>query len=174
MKNELAWTSTILTVYKYLERICGAIDKIIMQRALGSTNIVGQNYFYNNTLAVSEKIIDLSERKITLINLKVLIEETLAEINQNDAQILIYKYVDCLRHREIADACGVGLRTIFRKTASAEATFKSRLCSKGYNDIKLKDMLRNEGWINNIYSNLVEKDNGFEISNAYLARAVSM
>ena len=30
MKNDLHWTKTILTVYRYLERICGGMDKIIM------------------------------------------------------------------------------------------------------------------------------------------------
>ena len=47
-KDEILWTKTLLSVYRYLERICGAIDKIILQRALNCSNVTGQNYFYNN------------------------------------------------------------------------------------------------------------------------------
>lgn len=174
MKNELCWTKTILTVYRYLERICGAIDKIVMQSALGSSNIVGQNYFYNNTLTVSQKIIDLSERKVTLINLKILIEDTLAEINSQDAQLLIVKYLDGKDNSQILETLDMSKRSFFRKLPLAEMSFKRKLTSKGYNDIKLKNMLGKEAWINNVYNTIAEKDEGFVMSNSYLSKAVSM
>lgn len=174
MKNDLLWTETILTVYRYLERISGAIDKIIMQRALASSNIVGQNYFYNNTYSVSQRIIDLSERKITLINLKVLIEDTLCKIDPKEAKILIFKYVDKLKSREIAPKMGIALRSVFRKLESAEQSFKSELIASGYNDIKLKDMLKDEVWINQTYNALAKKDENFEFTKIYLAKAVSI
>ena len=145
-----------------------------MQRALGSSNIVGQNYFYNNTLTISQKIIDLSERKVTLINLKILIEECLAEINEKDAQVLIEKYVDGLRNKELAESLNVGLRTIFRKVETAEMSFKSRLCSKGYNDIKLRDMLSKETWIKNVYNSIADKKEEFNLTNTVFSKAVSM
>lgn len=174
MKNDLYWTKTILTVYRYLERICGGMDKIIMQRALSSSNIVGQNYFYNNTFTLTQKIIDLSERKVTLINLKVLIEDSLAEIDEKDSQILIEKYVDGLRNPQLCESLGVGLRTIFRKIECAEYSFKSKLCSKGYNDIKLRDMLQKETWIKNVYNSIALKKEEYSLSNSEFSKAVSM
>lgn len=174
MKNDLYWTKTILTVYRYLERICGGIDKIIMQKALGCSNIVGQNYFQNNTLSVSQKIIDLSERKVTLINLKVLIEQSLSAISQKDAQVLIEKYVDGTKNKDLAENMGVGLRTIFRKIESAEMAFKSKICLKGYNDIKLCDMLKNESWIKNVYNSIANKKDDFQMTNVEFSRAVSI
>ncbi len=174
MINDLCWTKTVLTVYRYLERICGAIDKIVMKSALGSSNILGQNYFYNNTLTISQKIIELSERKVTLINLKILIEETLAQIDEKEAQVLIEKYVDGLKNQTLADNLGVGLRTIFRRITSAEQSFKSKLTAKGYNDVKIKDMLKNEAWINNAYYTISTKNEDIEFSQKYLEKAVSM
>ncbi len=174
MKNDLCWARTILTVYRYLERIAGAIDKIVMQRALGSSNIVGQNYFYNNTLTISEKLIELSERKVTLINLKVLIEDALGDMDEKDANVLIQKYVDGLRNKDLAESQCVGLRTIFRKVEKAELAFKGKIVSKGFNDIRLKDMLKDEIWINNAYNALANKDENFDMSNMNLAKAVSL
>lgn len=174
MKNDLIWTKTLLTVYRYLERISGAIDKIIMQSALNSSNIVGQNYFYNNVYSISQKLIDLSERKVTLINLKVLIEETLADIDEKSAKILIEKYFDGIKSKEIAERNSISMRTVFRKITNAENGFCCRLRLKGYNGTKLENMLKYEGWINNVFLRLSEKDDEFELSNSYLAKAVSM
>lgn len=174
MKNDLCWTKTILTVYKYLERISGAIDKIVEKSALASFNIIGQNYHNNNTLSISNKIIELSERKVTLINLKVLVEQTFLEISEKDAQILIEKYVDGRKTIEVADRFELSLRTCFRRISSAENSFKSKLCAKGYNDIKIADMLKDEGWIIRAYNNIATKEGEFEISNSYLEKAVSM
>lgn len=174
MNKDLCWVKTILTVYRYLERICGAIDKIIMKSAMGSSNIVGQNYFYNNVFTISQKIIDLSERKVTLINLKLLIENSLSQIDEKDAQLLIEKYVDGLKNKNMADNLNVGLRTIFRRIDSAEMSLKSKLSAKGYNDEKLKCMLKNEAWIINTYNIIASKNEDVELSNAYLDKAVMM
>lgn len=175
MKNDLVWTKTLLSVYRYLERICGAIDKIVMKSALNSADILGQNYFYNNVYSISQKLIDLSERKITLINLKILIEETLGEIDNQSARILIQKYFDGTKCKDIAEKNNISLRTVFRKIANAEKAFCCRLRMKGYNFLKLGSMLKDEGWINNVYLRLSEKaDDDFVLSNSYLAKAVSM
>lgn len=175
MKNDLIWTKTLLSVYRYLERICGAIDKIVMKSALNSADILGQNYFYNNVYSISQKIIDLSERKITLINLKILIEETLGEIDKKSARILIQKYFDGTKCKDIALINNVSLRTVFRKISNAENAFSCRLRMKGYNSFKLDNILKEEGWINNVFLRLSEKnDEDFSLSNSYLAKAVSM
>ena len=40
MKNDELWAKTLLSVYRYLERIAGAIDKIILRSGLNSANMV--------------------------------------------------------------------------------------------------------------------------------------
>lgn len=175
MKNKNIWTKTLLTVYRYLERIAGAIDKIIMQSALSSNNLTTQNYFYNNVLSVSQKILDLSERKVTLINLKVLIEQTLGELDKNDALILIEKFVDGDKTKDIMAKNNISMRTVFRKIENAQNSFSSKLLIKGYNDEKLSQMLKDEGWILNVHGRYSVKDEEeISLSGVYLAKAVSM
>ena len=38
MNSDCVWAKTLLSVYRYLERIAGAIDKIIEKTGLGSAN----------------------------------------------------------------------------------------------------------------------------------------
>ncbi|MBP3431670.1 MAG: hypothetical protein J6K39_02320 [Clostridia bacterium] len=175
MKNNYVWAKTLLMVYRYLERIAGAIDKIVMQSALNCSNISGQNYFYNNVMSISQKIIDLSERKVTLINLKILIEECLKEIPQKDAIILIEKFFDGVKTKNLVERHHISMRTVFRKIEAAVNAFSSKLMSKGYSDLKIDKMLENEGWIRNVYVRLSKAEvEDFCLSKTYLAKAVSM
>ncbi len=175
MKNDVLWTKTILSVYRYLERICGAIDKIIMSMALNCGDMLGQNYNINNAYSVSQKIIDLSERKVKLINLKILIEETLKEINKKDALLLIERYFNATPRKELSEKNEVSLRTIFRKIEQAENTFSKRLTIKGYGSLALSEMLKEEGWINSVYLRISsENKEDICLSNKFLSEAVAM
>ncbi len=174
MKTDFVWAKTLLSVYRYLERITGAIDKIILRSGLNSANICGQNFFQNNILTVTQKIIDLSERKVTLINLKILIDDTLKSIDQESAEFLIEKYFDGAKARELVERHEISIRTVFRKLDAAVKSFAIGLSKKGYPDFRLASMLENEEWILNVYRTLL---NGNEeqvvLSKINLARAVS-
>lgn len=175
MSNKLVWTKTILSVYRYLERICDAIDKLVLQSALASADIVGQNFHYNNVFSISQKLIDYSERKITLINLKLLIEDCLSNINSKQANLLIEKYVDEKKVREIACDNNLSMRSAFRKIALAETSFDAKLKFKGFDEFKLQDFLKDEKWIMQTFSRIAnERIDDFSLSNAFLSKAVSM
>lgn len=175
MKNNLLWAKTLLSVYRYLERIAGAIDKLILKSGLGCTNVSGQNYFYNNVFAISQKIIDLSQRKVTLINLKILIEDTLSEIDQSDAQILIERFFDGVKARELCEKHGISMRTAFRKIDGGLNSFSKKLAMKNYGEDRLSHMLKNENWINNVYQRLLnQNEEDVSLSNSFLEKAVNL
>ena len=176
MENNLAWTKTILSVYRYLERICGAIDKIILNTGLSSRNVSLTNYFRNDALSVSQKIIDLSQRKVSLINLKLLTEQCLKKIKTDDARLLILCYIDGMKRRELADKFGISMRTIFRRIDAAESSFAKMLHLKGYTDSKLAEDLKNENWIKSVFSKYSkgEEQERIELSSSYINRAVAM
>lgn len=174
MKSDLTWTKTILSVYRYLERICGGIDKIINRTALASGIYNKQSFFSNDTMSVSERIIDLSERKVTLINLKLLTEDCLKKISESDARILIARYFDGEKRREMAERLGVDIRTVFRKIERAENSFGKALHMKGFDDEKLSKMLRKEKWICGVYAKHNKSDDEIELSQIYLEKAASM
>ena len=175
MKKDLLWAKTLLSVYRYLERLCGSIDKIINRTGLSSINVNSQTFYYNNVYSITQRIIDLSHRKVTLINLKLLIEDILQKMRPCEAKCLISRYVDGTKRRVMAEHEAVSLRTIFRRIERAEASFSKILLAKGYDEVKICKMLIDEQWIHNVYSRIAEKDeDDFCLSNLFLQRAVSI
>ena len=172
METKHVWTKTILSVYRYLERICDAIDRICLTSALSSTDILGQNYFVDNVYAISQKLIDLGQRKITLINLKLLTEDVLSKIKEVDANFLIEKYIDGRKTKDIALKHNVSLRSAFRKLALAEEAFDKKLNILGYDDKKISDMLKDETWIKNVYTRFCQDDKEISLDSKDLSGAV--
>lgn len=128
-----------------------SIDKLVNKRALNSV-YMGSSYFsINNVSFVADKIIELSDRKVRLINLKILTETALKNCNQKHAEILIERYVDGDKAQEIADRHSLSMRTYFRRLASAESEFSSNLSIMGYDDKKISQYLSTEKWISQIY-----------------------
>ena len=135
-----AWGKTILTIYKYLERIAGAIDKLVERQALNSYYYFKENTQNNGVLNVAEKIIELSERKVRLINIKVLTEESLKKCEKKLAELLIYRYIDGDRSEDIAKRLALSERTYFRRLNQAEDQFLHNFIVKGFTENKLKEI----------------------------------
>ena len=145
--NSNVWGKTTLTTYPYLIKIADAIDRMIERRALNSFYVSGSNYLSNNIYDLANKLIDLSERKVTLINLKVLVESALKKCDRESAKLLIAKYMSKKKTAEICDMFKLSTRTYFRKIKEAEDKFSKQLDLQGYNAFKLDNMLKNENWI---------------------------
>ncbi len=147
MDNNNNWTKTLLSVYRYLPRVTYAIDKIVKTRAYNSSYASTNNIAFNNVMNVANTILDLTERKITLINLKLIIEKALHSIDRNLARILILKFIDGKKSNDIADLFKICLRTFFRKVNTALDSFSKALSRMGYTNDNLHKMLKNEKWI---------------------------
>ena len=91
---------------------------------------------------------------MTLINLKVLIEDILSSMQEKDADILICRYIENIKFKDIALEKNIGLRTVFRRVERAEVMFSKKLEARGYSDLKLRNMLKNEKWIMNYYDDI--------------------
>ena len=68
------WTKTLLNCYSYLETICGAIDKTVINYGIGS-------YGSNQIISVANKILSLISRKKFLINTKLIVDNVLNNIS---------------------------------------------------------------------------------------------
>ncbi len=141
------WAKTILKSYRYLERIADAIDRMIENRGLYSMNQNSNNYFYTNIWSVSEKLIELSERKIKLINLKILTEQALSKCGKDYANLLISKYINNNSNEKIIEKYKLSTRTFFRKIERAEQRFENVLELLGFDNENLNEFLRDEKWI---------------------------
>ncbi len=167
------WAKTLLTIYRYLERIAQGIDNQIDKIAENSFYVTGRNFLSNSTSVVANNIIDLSERKVLLINTKVLIEDTLEMCGQDLAQILIQKYIDGDKAREISERYQMSNRTYFRKLDEGLRQFSIMLTRKGYTDTKLLSLLKTEDWIMIFYEQINEGGEQVTIEEKLLKKLAS-
>lgn len=159
MKNK-AWAKTILEVYGYLETICGTIDDVVKNTSLDGFGIS------NDTKDSAERIIELTTKKKNLINLKILIENSLAKLSSADIKILTLFYIDSVKAKDLSEMMGISLRTFFRRKDIALINFIKEIKANGYDANKLCAIYKNEHWIINTYEKnlsvmLSKKENNF-------------
>lgn len=154
------WTKTLLYVYKYLNRITDGIDKLVDRSALNSFYYCSNNQRDNSVLAVSNKILELIERKKRLVNVKVLVDKCLLSCDELCSQLLIEKYIDNDISEVIAQRHNINIRTYFRKLESAESNFYSNMLKLGYDDKKMSKYLADEKWIMEVYENFQRQQEG--------------
>jgi len=159
------WSKTLLNVYGCLQKLTEEIDKIVLNFALCTGYINSDNKTYRDT----QKILELTERKITLINIKILIEKCLNKIDLKLCKLLVLKYVDKVSNENIAKALNVTNRTYFRKYLDAIESFASRLKFEGYTVEKLYKLVESEEWILDVFASYKEKElkKGMDTINNY-------
>lgn len=146
---------TTLMVYRYLDRIADAIDRLIERRALNSFYVGAFGNNDNSILSVADYIINLSERKVKLINLKILIDLALENCPILFAQILIERFMDNEKGSEIAKKHNLSERTYFRRLNDALDNYSSALSKLGFPENKLLDYISSEKWIMEVYNRLL-------------------
>lgn len=143
-----AWSKTLLSVYRYLEPITGAIDNLIIKKGVNSMFYTDKRGL--NTYDCANEIIELTERKINLINLKVLVEDGLNKLPFEQKRVLMLFYVDGLKTAEVTKVMGCVERTFFRKKDEAIVAFGRKLKCMGFDEVKLSQMFGKEKWLSNL------------------------
>lgn len=161
MKNN-TWGKTVLSVYKYLDRVSEAIDKLVKENAVNSFYFTGTNQNRNGVMQVAERILNLTERKKKLINLRVLADKALVECDRGAAQILIERYMDGDSSQLIAQRHNLNIRTYFRHLISAEEKFSAIMAKYGFTDKKLNEYLAGEKWIFEVYDKFKSEEMGLD------------
>ena len=80
------YLKTALLVYPHLEEICEQIDNTVMEKALSSMSNV------TPCEEQCEKIIKLHNEKLSLINLKVIIDGQVKKLTKYEKECLDYRY----------------------------------------------------------------------------------
>ena len=104
-----------------------------------------------NSLELFNNLIDLSQRKINLINLKIRIENALSSLKEKQAKVLILKYVDGLTFKQIASLTGQSLRNCFRICEQGIESFSKLIKLEGLTEEKIENTYADEKWIFQIY-----------------------
>ena len=149
--NEL-WGKTLLSLYRHFGVMANSIDNLV--RRIG-INSAFRHTIYDSTIVDSNKILELTERKIKIINLKVIVEDILSDLNMKDLKILTLCYVDGVEYKKIIKLLNINQRTFFRRKEIAIARFSNKLAEMGYDTDKLEKYLHNENWIKNTYYQIV-------------------
>lgn len=162
------WSKTLLNLSGCLDNIADSIDKIVLNYGL---NGCARGNFYDSFRQMN-KMIYLTKKKITIINLKVLIEKCLFNLDELCQKILILKYIDKNRTDTIIKVLNLSRRTYFRKYNQALTSFSCELVKNGYDPERLFEMLSDEAWILSIYDSLSKNNEKVEFIDDY--RIISM
>jgi|GEM_PF-3008384 len=144
----------LLNIYRYLEPMADAIDRQIKTKTYEPEVSFGCSMD-----SFAGEIISLTERKIHLINIKVLIDKSISKLNEKNKKLILLRYIDNVSPAEISELLGVCMRTFFRRANSAFEAFcrmleiENILC----NDFLSK--VTKEKWFSNFIGFFDEKAN---------------
>lgn len=144
-------SETIIKTYRLLNKKCEAIDKFIENHAFyfGCTS---EEY---GTADVCNSILDLIERKNQLINFKLIVDNSLNHLDDEDKKILFVKMNYDISMAEICGVLELKERTAFRRIERAILNLTNKLNASKY-AYKLEHILNNEEWLSNI-KNITKK-----------------
>lgn len=142
-------------MFHYLETMSKSIDKIVLDLGKSSNNHEFTNY--QTTYSQTNKILKLMDRKRKLINLKVIIENGLANISKESRRILTLFYIDGITAILISQLLGISIRTFFRQRMRALDEFCLELEHSGYNKEFFEEEYVSEKWFASVYNDMLSK-----------------
>ena len=147
----------LIKTYKLIGKKCEIIDKFINNHALyfgPCTAEYGAEDVCNN-------IIELMQRKNQLINLKIIIDESLKKLAEEDKKILYLKMNYKISMAEICGILNLKERTAFRKVERAYENLTSSLNRSKYIS-KLTKLIEQEEWLIAISAEVKERRKSYK------------
>lgn len=126
--KELIKSTALLQCYKYIDRSYDTLNKLLE----GVFDNVGGANLPNDTMRQFNRIERLEERKVLLMNIKILINETLDKLNPKERRILHNKYIKLQDFDVMAKEMHVSMRTILRQYEKGLISFHRQLNLAGY------------------------------------------
>ena len=155
------WSKTLLRSYGMLEKITGAIDRTFNKIAYTSRSTCTNDTLLSSTFNLSDKLLTLVDRKILLINTKILVDEVLNSLGENYSKILILKYINNLTNDDMTKVLDLSIRTVLRRTNKAVQAFSNEMQYRGYTLLKLYDLYMDEKWVMDILKSVKEENEMF-------------
>lgn len=126
MVQTVVWSKTILTAYPNLEQYAARLDKSMQALACKGLGHSG------DPMELIGKMMQLNVRKETVVNVYVIVTQTLEKVKPQYREILECKYGRGMRFAQIAEHLQVCLRTVFRRYQCAMEQFVQALERSGY------------------------------------------
>lgn len=158
MNEQKIWAKTILQVYRYVDKaielLDSAVSKLSLRPELTATD-------------VTTRLLNFIERKVNLINLKLLTEKTLASCSSKHLRVLSLKYIQNQKINEIAELINKSERSVYRFLCEGLKEFEKHMLNFGFCSNYLYKLLKNEKWIlmqyGKVYSKLKEQEKIYKV-----------
>lgn len=145
-------SEAIVKSYRLLNKKCEAIDKFIHNHAL----YFGPCTAEYGALDVCNNIIELMERKNQLINLKIIVDNSMKNLSEQDRKILFIKMHYKISMAEICGILELKERTAFRRIEKAYENLALELNKSKYVK-KLEKIIDSEDWLSCVRYNVKER-----------------
>lgn len=150
--NNINIAKTAFVAYRFLDKLCYSVDQIIKNRAVNSFYVSSKKPFENSVWEVSQNIIDLIDKKIGLINLKILVEKILHDLPSRFARLLIMRYIDGQKMDFILNRLQISERTFSRNTTQALKLSLMFMKSYGFEENNLFNLIKSDKWLLGVYN----------------------
>lgn len=145
-------SEAIVKVYRLLNKKCDAIDKFISNHAL----YFGPCTAEYGAVDVCNNIIDLMERKNQLINLKIIVDNAIKSLSEQDKKVLYIKMNYKISMAELCGVLNLKERTAFRRIEKAYENLAEALNKSKY-VYKLLKLLNEEEWLSSVKYEVKER-----------------
>lgn len=150
--EQKVWAKTLLNSYTCLERVASAIDKMVLDKGINSA------FDNRSTLRQTDRIIRLIQRKKMLINAKIIVENSICKLRDNELNVIVLRYFDKVKCTDIAELLDVSMRTYFRRLSQAINNMAKILNNQGFTGEVLFSMLGDDPWISRLYDAIYNKE----------------
>lgn len=157
------WSNTALVAYSLLPKITKELNSGVESRVRSSFQSRHLKIGVSTEQLIGE-ILDLTEEKRKIVNLRFIVKKALDKMVDDDREILVERIVQKKTFQEIADSHKIALRTAFRRIANAEEDFANNLRRCGYTEDWLEKEYGNDKYIAPIHER-IKQDKYFVAKN---------
>jgi len=152
MNTLKTWSKSFLSIYHILPVLTSSIDKLVYLKGINSSNFNLSNNF--NTYHQVDVIGNLMQKKINLINLKVITDEVLLEMDEEDSKLLIFRYIDGLNATKCIELSHMPKRSYFRAFSMALNKFQNLFYLKVLSNKKIYNSFINDELFEQIFNKI--------------------
>ena len=127
------WSNTALVAYSLLPKIVKELNSGVKTR-VNSTFQSRHLKIGVSTEQLIGEILELTEEKRKVVNLRYIVDLALDSLNSEDREILEARIINKKTFQKISEDNGIALRTVFRRLANAEVAFEHALSRAGYGE----------------------------------------
>lgn len=149
------WIKTLLASYNTIPEIIKTVDKIIELQA--STVSFSSDVFNGSNSLINqvESLIDLSQRKNSLLNIYIMTKELVKNLLDEDLNFIEKRFVYNWSTEDLSKEFNISARTIYRKIDRIINLIHSRAISKNWSLRFIESQIKQETWLKEKFIKIV-------------------